>query len=269
MKKIAVMCAALLVMLALPALADLPKTLNHVDPQAPCFRWPAVDVDGDGVYDRVDHCPGTPPGCTVDQYGCSSDADGDGVCDGVDKCPNTPAGAKVDASGCPEGQAMAISQPPPPVEKPVEKPAPPPVPTPVQEQPRETRLDANNSVKLENVHFQSGSSTLTADSDEQLQEVARALDRYPDARIEIQGHTDSQGAAAANLKLSQARANSVRQWLIDQGHIDPSRVVAKGYGETKLQVSPEKNADDRATNRRVVLRVLNPEVLPSGTKVEH
>jgi len=193
------------------------------------------------------------------------------VCDGIDKCPNTPAGAKVDASGCPEGQAMAMSQPPPEAPKPqppVEKAAPPPAPEPVKEQPRETRLDENHSVKLENVHFDSGSSNLTSDSDEQLEEVVRAMERYPDARIEIQGHTDSQGAAAANMKLSQARANAVRQWLIERGHIDASRVVAKGYGETKLEVSPEQNADDRKANRRVVLRVLNPESL-KGAKVEH
>ena len=59
------------------------------------------DADGDGVADKLDKCPGTPHGCTVDATGCPHDADADGVCDGLDKCPNTPAGAKVDASGCP------------------------------------------------------------------------------------------------------------------------------------------------------------------------
>lgn len=72
----------------------LPKSLGKVDPNAPCFRWPAVDLDGDGVYDRVDYCPDTPKGCAVDQWGCSSDADGDGVCDELDRCPNTPKGRR-------------------------------------------------------------------------------------------------------------------------------------------------------------------------------
>jgi len=53
--KVAALCASLLLLIALPAFADLPHTLNQVDQQAPCCRWPASDADGDGVYDRVDH----------------------------------------------------------------------------------------------------------------------------------------------------------------------------------------------------------------------
>src|SRR5206468_4444067 len=59
------------------------------------------DSDRDGVLDGIDQCPNTPKGCTVDARGCPSDADGDGVCDGIDKCPDTPAGLRVDANGCP------------------------------------------------------------------------------------------------------------------------------------------------------------------------
>jgi OOP family OmpA-OmpF porin len=268
--KTAALSASLLLLIAVPAFADLPHSLQQVDQQAPCFRWPAVDYDGDGVYDRVDRCPGTPKGCTVDEGGCSSDADGDGVCDGIDRCPNTPAGAKVDANGCPEGQAMAVTEPPhespkaaPPVEKPV------PAPVPVAEQPRETKLGPDNSVRLENLHFETGSATITQDSRETLDEVARAMERYPDARIELAGHTDTQGSAAYNLKLSQSRAEAVRTWLIDNNHIDGNRMVAKGYGETRPEVQPEAGDADRTRNRRVVLKVLNPEVLPKGTKVEH
>jgi outer membrane protein OmpA-like peptidoglycan-associated protein len=59
------------------------------------------DADGDGVPDKQDACPNTPPGATVDVRGCPRDSDQDGVLDGIDKCPNTPPGAKIDASGCP------------------------------------------------------------------------------------------------------------------------------------------------------------------------
>ena len=59
------------------------------------------DSDGDGVLDGIDKCPNTPKGCLVDKAGCPHDSDGDGVCDGVDKCADTPKGATVDASGCP------------------------------------------------------------------------------------------------------------------------------------------------------------------------
>lgn len=60
-----------------------------------------VDSDGDGVYDRSDHCAATPAGALVDSHGCPTDSDSDGVYDGVDRCPQSPAGATVDRVGCP------------------------------------------------------------------------------------------------------------------------------------------------------------------------
>lgn len=60
-----------------------------------------IDSDGDGVPDHKDRCPGTPEGATVDQYGCPIDSDGDGVPDYLDECPNTPEGERVDQRGCP------------------------------------------------------------------------------------------------------------------------------------------------------------------------
>src|SRR5512145_3081233 len=94
--------------------ASPPSAAAQVDPNAPCYRWPAVDWDGDGVFDRVDHCNNTPKGCTVDRYGCSSDSDQDGVCDGVDRCPGTAAGLEVDEHGCADNQrATGRVQPPP------------------------------------------------------------------------------------------------------------------------------------------------------------
>ena len=65
------------------------------------FGGKPPDTDGDGVPDRKDKCPNTPPRCTVDAKGCTVDSDGDGVCDGGDQCPDTPKGANVDAKGCP------------------------------------------------------------------------------------------------------------------------------------------------------------------------
>jgi outer membrane protein OmpA-like peptidoglycan-associated protein len=65
------------------------------------FGGREADGDGDGVPDRVDECPGTMSGCTVDARGCPIDSDGDGICDGLDQCPRTPHGATVDAKGCP------------------------------------------------------------------------------------------------------------------------------------------------------------------------
>lgn len=62
---------------------------------------PSADEDHDGVSDKKDACPGTPPGAKVDSKGCPADDDKDGVLNGVDSCPNTPLGATVDVKGCP------------------------------------------------------------------------------------------------------------------------------------------------------------------------
>ena len=65
------------------------------------FAGKPKDTDGDGVIDRLDQCPDTPRGATVNASGCPRDSDHDGVLDGLDTCPDTPAGATVDAKGCP------------------------------------------------------------------------------------------------------------------------------------------------------------------------
>ena len=68
------------------------------------FTGPSAykDIDGDGIADRRDVCPGTPRGAVVDPQGCPSDSDRDGVYNGLDACPNTVEGAEVDARGCPQ-----------------------------------------------------------------------------------------------------------------------------------------------------------------------
>ncbi|MFI5370504.1 MAG: OmpA family protein [Candidatus Eisenbacteria bacterium] len=260
--------SCLLVMVAAPVFAAPPQSAAHVDPQAPCYRWPAVDMDGDGVFDRVDHCVNTPPGCTVDEWGCEHDADGDGVCDGVDICPNTPEGVKVDKRGCPLGMVEAYrSAPPPSPPKPEPKettPAPPATPPPSG---AEAGL-LTGVIRLDNVYFETGKATLLPDSRTQLDELGLALKKHPELRCEVDGHTDSRGSAKLNRRLSQERADAVRQYLIDNDGIDPNGLVAVGYGESKLLVNPERNDEDRARNRRVEIRVLNPEVLPKGVKIE-
>ena len=103
-----VLCVVLL-LVAANAYAFPPAGNPYTDFKAPCFRWPAVDYDGDGVFDRLDRCPNTPKGCTVNEWGCQTDADGDGVCDGIDRCPNTAPGSKVDAEGCSDVQKTPMA----------------------------------------------------------------------------------------------------------------------------------------------------------------
>jgi OOP family OmpA-OmpF porin len=216
-------------------------------------------MDRDGVFDRVDHCVSTPPGCVVDAYGCSLDGDGDGVCDGVDNCPSTPAGEKVDEDGCGPSDRRAGMTPPPP--------APPPPPPPPPPSRREQQLRETKQITLDNLHFETGSAQLTSDSEADLREAGEALEKYPNLRIEVQGHTDKTGPEALNKRLSQQRAETVRQYLLDHYRLKPQNVTAKGYGETR-PLSGERNDEQKQQDRRVVLKVLNPDALPSNVKVE-
>jgi len=254
--KLALVSGVVAAMAAGPAFAQLPSGLQHVDPHAPCFRWPAVDMDGDGVFDRIDHCPNTPKGCTVDQWGCPIDGDGDGVCDGLDQCPDTPKGEKVDAHGCSSGQHAGGAAPE----------APRRAPQNASEM--EKQLLETGRIRLENVYFETASSRLLPESEETLREAGRTLEKYPDLRVEIEGHTDTRGWAQYNMRLSQARAEAVRAVLLQYFKLDAHHYQAVGYGETRPETA-ERNQEELLRNRRVVLRVLNPEALPKGVSIEH
>ncbi len=255
---------------ATPLHAAPPSAADKVDPNAPCYRWPAVDWDGDGVFDRVDYCNGTPKGCTVDRYGCSSDSDQDGVCDGVDRCPGTAAGMEVDEHGCADDQRATGRVKPPPAEAPrqVENPAPKPIPTskPVSES--ERQLIESGRIRLENVYFETNSAVLLPESETSLREAGEALEKFPDLRIEVEGHTDTRGSTRHNQRLSQDRAETVRLWLLDHYRLGRESLVAKGLGESRPETR-ERNDEELLRNRRVVITVLNPEALPKGVKVEN
>lgn len=235
----------------------------RVDPDAPCYRWPAVDVDDDGVFDRVDHCPGTKKGCTVDQYGCTTDGDNDGVCDGLDQCPDTPPGTKVNPSGCPGRAVAARSTPPPPPPAP---PPPPPAP-PRQVSATERELVEKGSIRLENLYFESGSAKLLPESETALRELGEALERYPQLKIEIQGHTDTRGSADFNQRLSQSRSESVRMFLLENFRLDSEHITSRGYGESQPETR-ERNEEELFRNRRVEIKVLNREALPKSVELE-
>jgi OOP family OmpA-OmpF porin len=262
----------LLCALAGAASATMPTAAAHRDPAAPCFTWPAVDYDQDGVWDRVDYCPNTLKGCVVDARGCTVDTDGDGVCDGIDQCANSPKGEKVNKDGCSPSQLEALkvpaAPPPPPPAQEIARPAtPPPPPTPPQSE-VEKQLIETGSIVLHDVYFELNKATLLPESEKKLDEVGAAVEKFGDLKVEIQGHTDSRGTAKYNEKLSQARAEAVRDYLLAHFHLAADNYTAKGYGETQLAVSPEKSDEDYAMNRRVVLRAVNPDVLPKGITIE-
>jgi outer membrane protein OmpA-like peptidoglycan-associated protein len=249
-----------------------PKAAAPTDQGAPCLCLPAGDYDQDGVQDRLDKCNNTKKGCIVDPYGCALDADGDGVCDGIDQCPDTPKGEKVNKVGCSASQLAALkvpaTPPPPPPAQEIARPVtPPPAPTPPQSE-VEKQLIETGSIVLHDVYFDLDKATLKPESETRLDEVGAALEKFGDLKLEVQGHTDSRGTARYNEKLSQARAEAVRDYLLAHFHLAADNLTAKGYGESQLAVSPEKSDEDYAMNRRVVLRALNAEVLPRGITIE-
>ena len=107
---------------------------------------------------------------------------------------------------------------------------------------------------LDNCTFENGKATLQETSFPVLDELVAYLKRKDDDRIEIGGHTDNVGSAASNLKLSQERANSVRDYLITKG-IDSARLVAKGYGMSQ-PIADNKTAAGKAENRRTEVTIL-------------
>ena len=230
---------------------------------------PVVDMDADGVPDRMDHCPGTPAGCTVDDYGCEWDSDGDGVCDGRDRCPNTPEGSKVNADGCDDAQRAGGRAPMPaaPESKPMERPSQPTAPPSKPQSEMERKLLETGTIRLERIYFETNSANLLPESETTLDEAGQTLEKFPDLKIEVQGHTDTRGTAAHNQRLSQARAESVRRYLLDHFQLRGDNLVAHGYGESRPETR-EKNEEELLRNRRVVLQVLNPDALPRGVKVE-
>ena len=199
---------------------------------------PVGDADGDGVNDNLDKCPGTPAGTAVDANGCELDSDGDGVVDRLDKCPGTPAGAKVDANGCEldadgDGVVDRIDQCP---------------NTPAGDKVDEVGCSFN--LRLE-VFFDSDSATIKPESYPDLDRAVRLMTTNDRLFGTIEGHTDSRGSDAYNLKLSQRRADSVRQYLVDKG-VPASRLDAVCKGEVS-PIAYNATAEGRAQNRRVLL----------------
>lgn len=143
-----------------------------------------------------------------------ADSDGDGVVDGVDECPNTQKGLQVDKVGC------AIKQ----------------------------------TFELKGVNFEFDKATLMVNAKHILDKAADTLKGQPSMQVEIAGHTDSMGPDEYNQNLSERRANSVRDYLIEKG-ANGDNLTAKGYGESE-PVATNDTPEGREENRRVELRIL-------------
>ena len=160
------------------------------------------------------------------------DSDGDGVSDYFDKCPGTPKGVKVDGSGCP-------------------LPVAPMRDTIVQKTTTYIITEEDRQVVNEafrNLEFDFGKSTIRPRSFPYLNRVADLLVKKG-INLKLAGHTDNVGSDAANLKLSRNRAESVKNYLVNQG-ASSSRIEAVGFGESQ-PIATNKTDAGRQKNRRV------------------
>ena len=175
------------------------------------------------------------------------DSDGDGVPDNRDKCPGTPRGTAVDKTGCPKA-------PPTPVSKPdSDGDGVPDDRDKCPNTPKGATVNADGCWAYQGeIFFDVNSSTVKSEAYPMIYEAAKVLRNNPDLNVEIQGHTDNTGTAEYNLWLSQKRAESAMNYLVDKG-IDPGRLTAKGYG-IKQPVASNDTPEGRAKNRRVEFR---------------
>ncbi len=114
------------------------------------------------------------------------------------------------------------------------------------------QLDEDGKIVTHGILFDSGSDKIKGESYKTLADIGQLLTENPALRLSIEGHTDSDGADDANLKLSQNRANSVKSYLADSYKIDGSRLETKGWGESK-PIDVNNTPEGKANNRRVEL----------------
>lgn len=101
--------------------------------------------------------------------------------------------------------------------------------------------------------FDTGSADVKGASAADLQQVAKIMNDYPQTRVMVAGHTDSVGSNESNQKLSERRANAVKNLLVNNG-VNANRIVAKGYGETQ-PIASNDTAAGRQQNRRVKITI--------------
>ena len=174
------------------------------------------DTDGDGVVDKNDKCA-TQAG-PIANGGCPwPDGDGDSVLDKDDKCPETAGLASKE--GCPE----TISD----------------------------KMDAFAKAIL----FNTGKASFKAGVTDQLDGMLAIMNQFLSAEFAIKGYTDSIGSTSNNSKLSDKRANAVRDYLVENG-IDAARLTAEGFGE-ESPFETNMNESGREKNRRVEVKLTN------------
>jgi OOP family OmpA-OmpF porin len=138
----------------------------------------------------------------------------------MDKCPNTPRGVAVDSSGCP----IKIFK-------------------------KGKKVSTELLVK-----FDFDKAVIKPEYHGHLSGVANFLKKHPDARVQLEGHTDRVGTEAYNHALSVQRAESVKAYLVEKFGIAGSRITTRGYGATQ-PIATNDTYEGRRRNRRVVANI--------------
>ena len=115
-------------------------------------------------------------------------------------------------------------------------------------------FEDNKPIVFESMRFRSNSTKLQSSVKPKLNYIIRFLKNYPMFKLEIEGHTDSDGPDEANLSLSIARANSIRDYIITNGGFDDEKITASGYGETR-PIVPNDSEENKEKNRRVEFKL--------------
>lgn len=110
-------------------------------------------------------------------------------------------------------------------------------------------------IVLENLNFDSGRAGIRSESFEELDRLAEWINARPQIMVQLEGHTDFEGSASANLKLSQDRVEAVKAYLEKKG-VNKTQVLTKAFGGT-VPLTQERTAEGKASNRRVEVRILD------------
>jgi len=116
----------------------------------------------------------------------------------------------------------------------------------------ETSLASTGKADVYDIYFSFNSDQIRSESEPRIKEIADALNKHPDWKLSVEGHTDSIGTSAYNLDLSRRRAAAVKEDLVKRYKVDPNRLATVGYGSTRPKDSNE-TLEGRARNRRVAL----------------
>ena len=221
------------------------------------------DPDGDGICGDADQCPNEPEDRDEfeDDDGCPDpDNDQDGVLDTNDRCPNEPEDRDgfADEDGCPDPDNDQDTIIDPDDQCPIA-----PGPPETNGCPRTIRVEAGQIVILQQIQFDTDRDTLRPSAIPILDEVLAVLRANPQIRrVRIEGHTDSRQTDAYNLDLSQRRARTVVEWLVERG-IDRSRLEPAGFGESR-PIDTNDTTTGRFNNRRVEFHIVDPAPPPGG-----